>query len=279
MNTDSELEADNDTAYGLRIGKAISEHWDVQLGLTHSSPDVDNNINGLPTSGDYRQTLFGMDALYMFSRDKFRQFVLAGLGAAHNNIDYRVGGVNVGNSDTSWMANVGLGFQYFFNETLGMQADLRHVWSKAEDKSRTLFGNDRDETVGNTLFNIGVIFNFGAPKKTAMVEPVAPVEPTMAEIDPYDEEPLPELMDPSMQAQPEPIGPDAPVFERMTLRAEVLFGFDKDRLKDEGKRILDVEVIEKMKAHPEVELVLISGHTDLIGDAQYNQNLDRKSVV
>jgi OOP family OmpA-OmpF porin len=47
-------------------------------------------------------------------------------------------------------------------------------------------------------------------------------------------------------------------------------------LKDEGKKILDAEVVEKMKAHPEVELVLITGHTDRIGDDKYNQKLSER---
>ena len=45
---------------------------------------------------------------------------------------------------------------------LALQADLRHQWSKAEAKNaaRTI---DADETIGNTLLNIGGIFRFGAP--------------------------------------------------------------------------------------------------------------------
>jgi OOP family OmpA-OmpF porin len=279
MHPDGDLEADNDVAYGIRLGKEISQHWDVQLGLTHANTDADSHINGLVSGGDYKQTLLGVDALYMFSRDKFRPFLLAGIGAARNNIDYTVGGVSVGNSKTSWMANVGAGFQYFFTDTIGMQADLRHVWSRAEDKTRTLFGNDSTDTIGNTYFNLGVIFNFGAPKQTvAVAEPVV-AQSSLDEVAPTDDEALPELSDPSMQPQPEPIGPDAPAFAKMTLSAEVLFGFDKDNLKDEGKKILDVEVIEKMKAHPEVELVLITGHTDRIGDDKYNQKLSERRAA
>ena len=56
----------------------------------------------------------------------------------------------------------------------------------------------------------------------------------------------------------------------------MLFAFAKDVLKDEGKKILDVEVIEKMKAHPEVELVLITGYTDRLGSDQYNQRLSER---
>jgi OOP family OmpA-OmpF porin len=74
---------------------------------------------------------------------------------------------------------------------------------------------------------------------------------------------------------PEP-GPAQPAFEKITLQAEVLFDFDKSVVKDDGKRILDVEVVEKMKAHPEVEIVLITGHTDRIGSDQYNQKLSER---
>jgi len=274
MHPDSDLKADNDVAYGIRLGKAISEHWDVQLGLTHSKADADSHIGGLPASGDYKQTLLGLDAMYMFSRDKFRPFVLAGVGAARNNIDYTINGLDVGDTKTSWMANVGAGFQYFFTDNIGMQADLRHVWSRAKASSPALNWSGT-ETVGNTYFNVGLIFNFGAPKKVAAAEPT-PVAPAMEDVAPTEEEALPPLSDASQQPQPEPEGPNEPAFVKMTLQAEVLFGFDKDVLTGEGKKILNAEVVDKMKAHPEVELVLITGHTDFIGDEKYNQKLSER---
>ncbi|HEY3326944.1 MAG TPA: OmpA family protein [Novimethylophilus sp.] len=273
MHSDSDLKADNNSAaYSLRLGKEISEHWDVQLGLSHSKADEDSSRY---TSGNYKQTLFGLDALYMFSRDKFRPFVLAGFGAARNKINY-TGSGNPHGSNTSWMGNVGAGFQYFFTDNIGLQADIREVWSRAEDDNRRLFGNDRKETVGNTYLNLGVVFNFGVPKKAVAAEPVAAPAPELAEVAPSNEEPLPKLYDESQQPAPEPVGPNEPAFVKMTLQAEVLFGFDKDALTNEGKKILDAEVVEKMKAHPEVELVLISGHTDRIGDEKYNQKLSER---
>jgi OOP family OmpA-OmpF porin len=279
IHADNDLETDNnDLSYGVRLGKVLSEHWDVQLGLTHAKVDASNTIAGLAATGDYKQTILGLDALYVFSRDKFRPFVLAGLGVARNNIDYTVGGVAVNGSDTSWMANVGAGFQYFVSDNIGLQADLRHVWSNAEANINAA-GISTDQTVGNTYLNFGVIFNFGAPKKVAeVVAPVDPVEPaasTLADVAPQEDEPLPPLTD----ASAEPVGPAPAAFEKMTLQAEVLFAFDKDTLKDSGKKILDIEVVEKMRAHPEVELVLITGHTDRIGDDNYNQKLSERRAA
>ena len=277
MHTDNELKADdNDVAYSLRLGKQLSEHWDVQLGVSHAQADEDSNLFN---SGKYRQTLFGVDALYMFSRDKFRPFLLAGLGAARNKVGYS-NPAGSSESNTSWMANVGVGFQYLVTETIGLQADIRHVWSKAE--ATGVFGAagiKDEETVGNTYLNLGILFNFGAPKKVAVAEPVMP-ESGLPDVAPYDDEPVGELMDPALQAPEEPVyGPDKPAFAKIALQAEVLFGFDKANLKDEGKKILDVEVVEKMKAHPEVELVLITGHTDRIGDDKYNQRLSERRAA
>ncbi|HYD34129.1 MAG TPA: OmpA family protein, partial [Methylophilaceae bacterium] len=262
MHPDSELDADNTGPGGfIRLGKEISEHWDVQIGASYAEADEDTGIPG--AGGDYKQTIFGVDALYMFSRDKFRPFLLAGLGIARNKLDYSGIGMT-DESKTSWMANVGLGAQYLFTERFGLQADLRHVWSKADGEIPG--GQDYDETVGNTYLNVGLVFRFGAPTPVAVAEPVQP-EPT----------PEPVVAEPEPAPEPAPVqGPEKPAFEKVTLDATVLFGFDKAVIRDEGKRLLDTEVVEKMKAHPEVELVLITGHTDRIGTEQYNQRLSER---
>jgi OOP family OmpA-OmpF porin len=255
MNADNDLKAENTSVGGfLKFGKELSEHWDVQVGLSHNRADEDSSQF---SGGKYKQTLLGVDALYLFSRDKFRPFLLAGLGAARNNVDYKPSSAGYDDSNTSWMANAGLGFQYLFTDRLGFQADLRHVWSRAEIQG------DK-ETIGNNYLNLGLIWKFGAPEKVAAVEPtpVAAPEPAPA--------PAP------VAAEPEPVGPAPAAFDKVTLQSEVLFGFDKDNLKEEGKKVLNADVVEKMKAHPEVELVLITGHTDRIGDEAYNQKLSER---
>src|SRR5450830_967272 len=82
----------------IKLGKELSTNWDVQGGLSYTN------------SGLYKQTTLGLDALYMFSRDKFRPFLLAGVGVAHNRLDYKLLGSP--HSETSPMVNLGLGAQY-----------------------------------------------------------------------------------------------------------------------------------------------------------------------
>lgn len=55
--------------------------------------------------------------------------------------------------------------------------------------------------------------------------------------------------------------------------AETLFDFDQAAVKPEGLRILDEKIIARMKIHPDVELLIITGHADRIGTGEYNQDL------
>ncbi|MDZ4099493.1 MAG: OmpA family protein [Methylophilaceae bacterium] len=255
MNSDSDLDADNGAGGFLKFGKELSQHWDVQIGAGHTRVDEDLNIAG--AGGKYKQTLLGVDALYMFSRDKFRPFLVAGLGLARNNLDYDINGLDIGDKKTSWMANVGLGAQYFFNDRVGLQADLRHVWSRADLGSNArAFGLSDPGTVGNTYFNLGGIIKFGAPKP-AVAEAPAP-EPVMAA---------------APEPTPAPVLKECkPKVERFLLSSEILFGFDKDKLRPEGLQVLDNEVIPKIKSEP-FEVVFVTGHTDLLGSFEYNDAL------
>jgi len=74
---------------------------------------------------------------------------------------------------------------------------------------------------------------------------------------------------------PPNIGPEKPAL-RVTIQAETLFAFDKAVLRPDGKKTLDDEVVTKMKEHPEVEVVLVTGYTDRIGSEKYNQKLSER---
>lgn len=109
---------------------------------------------------------------------------------------------------------------------------------------------------------------------------VKKAEPKMAEA-PRAAEPAPTSMG-APEAAPAPmvaIGPEKPAFEKVTLQAETLFDFDKAVVRADGKKILDEDVIAKMKNYPQVEVVLLTGHADRIGTEQYNMNLSEKRAA
>ena len=257
MHPDSDVEADNGVHGGfISIGKELSPSWDLQGRLGYNRADEDTGIAG--ASGKYKQTTLGLDALYMFSREKFRPFLLAGIGAARNNVDYS--GVGIGDkTKTSVMANVGLGAQYLFSDKFGLQADLRHQWSRSDAKS-SINDFDADKTIGNTLFNVGAIFRFGEPAAV-----VADATPEPAPI-------------PAAEPAPEPVAACVPQTETITVEAEKLFGFDKANINEEGKAALD-EAAAKIKANPVINAVIVTGHTDRIGTDAYNQKLSERRAA
>ncbi|MES2546804.1 MAG: OmpA family protein [Pseudomonadota bacterium] len=258
MHTDNDLEADNGVRGGfISLGKELSPSWDLQGRLGYNRLDEDTDIVG--ASGKYKQTTLGLDALYMFSRDKFRPFLLAGVGAARNNVDYS--GVGIGDkTKTSVMANVGLGLQYLFSDSFGLQADVRHQWSKSDAKSSTN-DFDADGTIRNTLVNLGAIFRFGAPA-AVVAEPTPEPAPIAA------------APEPTPEPAPAPVV-CTPQVETITVGAEKLFAFDKANLRDEGKAALD-EAAAKIKANPEFKAVIVTGHTDRLGTDEYNQKLSER---
>jgi OOP family OmpA-OmpF porin len=251
--TDSALNAENDLGGFVRAGKEINERWDFQIGGSYASIDGDQ-------TGKYKQTLLGVDALYMVSREKLRPFLLAGLGYARNKVDY------MGGTESSWMANVGAGVQYLVNDTVGLQADIRQVWSEAKIGTPT---NSSSDTISNTVLNLGAIFRFGAP--TPAPAPVAVVEsvPTPAPAPVAVTEPA---STPAPVATAEPCTPKT---ETIELQSEALFDFDKAVIKDKSNQALD-EVVAKLKEHGDVEFVLVTGHTDRIGSDAYNQKLSER---
>lgn len=258
MDTDKDLAAKNGGGASIRLGKELSSHWDIQSGLSYARAN-DELASG---SGRYKQTSLGMDALYMLGRDSFRPFLLTGMGVANNKLDYSTTPAVQDKSKTSWLANIGLGAQYLFNDSFGVQADVRQQWSRSTAKSSGVF--DSSGTVGNTLFNLGGVFRFPAP--TAM--PVAELPPAAA---PVQAVAAAEASVPA--AAPTPAC--KPSFETVTILAEKLFAFDQDKLQDSSKPTLD-EVANKIKANADVELVLVTGHADRLGSESYNQKLSER---
>ena len=270
MHADNDLNTKN-SGYGasIKLGKELSPSWDLQGGLGYNTSRADAGaIQGdtgiAGSSGRYKQITLGLDALYMFSRSNFRPFLLAGLGAARNNIDYTIPGVNFDAKKTSWMGNVGLGAQYLFSDNFGLQADLREQWSRG---SATAFGPGGSATetgtIANTLLNFGGVFRFGAP--AAVVAAAAPEPAPMPIAEP----------EPAPMAEPAPAAKCEPTMDTITIGAEKLFAFDKANLRKEGKAALD-EAAAKIKANPEVKAVIVTGHTDRIGSDKYNQKLSER---
>lgn len=75
-------------------------------------------------------------------------------------------------------------------------------------------------------------------------------------------------------AQPAPVV--APTTTKFELKSDVLFGFDKANIKEEGKVELDQLYSQLNNVAATDGQIVVTGHTDRIGKAAYNQKLSEK---
>ena len=114
------------------------------------------------------------------------------------------------------------------------------------------------------FWSIGFIYQFDpTPEKVAAAAP-APVPPP----------PPPAAAPPAPPPPPPP--PPPPQVQRITLDSKALFAFDKADLKPEGKAAIDSQIVGKIAQVQKLEVVLVTGHTDRLGSAAYNQKLSER---
>jgi len=234
---------------GLKVGIPLNPSWDLQVGGNYAA-STDHGAN-------FHQTLAGVDALYLFTPGGFRPFVLFGAGAAR---DHFGDGVNGTFKKTAPYVDAGLGFQYKFTPTLGMQADIREVGTFYSSRVQPF---DMKHTA-NTYANVGLTWAFGGPPAPAPV----PVSTTTRTV-----ETTTVTTPPPPPPPPAPV-PPPPVMKKYTLSASELFGFDSAKLVPNQPK-LD-EVVSVMNADPSISNVTIVGYTDRIGSTGYNQKLSER---
>jgi OOP family OmpA-OmpF porin len=233
---------------GIKFGIPLSPSWDLQIGGNYGQ-SKDNGAK-------LHQYLAGVDALYLFAPGGFRPFVLVGGGVARDSMsDPGVGSFR----RTSPYLNAGVGFQYKFTPTFGMQADVREVGAFYRDRI-----NQYDmKHSANTYGNIGLTWAFGGPPAPPMVPVVQQQTTTTTTVD--------TTPPPPPVYVPAPPPPPAPVMKKYTLSASELFAFNSAKLGPNQPK-LD-EVASVMSANSDIQSVTIVGYTDRIGSTQYNQKL------
>lgn len=252
MHPDSDLgTSKRGEGLGLRFGKPTSPNWDIQFGVTGSRVRDGGNR--------YEQTTLGADALYLFSRDRFRPFVLIGAGAERD----RISGAGGSASKTSPYVSAGFGMQYSFNDQWSTQIDLRRVHGVLRGNT---FGFDR---MDNDYLTIGLTYTFDKPPA-----PVVAQRPAPAPV--YVPPPAPVYVAPAPAPAPKPVvaPPPAPRFERITLSATELFGFGSATLLQPQPK-LD-EVATALNGNMQLTDINVVGYTDRLGSSAYNLKLSQQ---
>ena len=228
----------------LRVGKVLSEDWDMQLGTSYALAKENDHR--------YRQNTLGGELLYMFSRKSIRPFLAIGAGAEFDKTRS-----NLGSTDRlSPYASAGVGMQMDLSDKWSLQADLRKVHGRLRSNE---FGFSQ---ASNTYVGIGLNYAFDKPAPAMRPTPVVRAP-----------EPMPEPV--AVMAPPPPVVPvPAPRFEKVTLSATELFAFNSAVLALPQPK-LD-EISTGLKTDTRVNNVVITGYADRIGSNSYNQKLSEQ---
>jgi OOP family OmpA-OmpF porin len=240
IKTDPSFGVDEkDWGGGLRFGKPINQWWDIQIGATQARTEANRN--------DYWQTLYGADALLMLSRKNFRPYLLFGIGGQHDHLTTPLRH----QSETSFYYQGGVGFQLGLNDRWSLQADVRAVRGNTDQDK---WGFDKSLTKYVTF---GLNYAFNPP-------PAPPAPP-----------PAPVVEQPAPTPAPTEAPPPPPArFEKVTLSATELFGFDSAKLSMPQPK-LD-EIANTLQQNPNLTDITVSGYTDRIGKPKYNQKLSER---
>ena len=240
------------TGGGLRFGKPISQYWDVQWGATYAKVRKD----GLR----YQQETFGVDWLYLLSRENIRPFLLLGVGGQRDKLSTPF----FTRERTSPNISGGAGLQLSLNEQWSLQADYRRVYGFLRNNE---FGFNRSN---NNYITVGLNYAFDRPRADVVrVEPSSP-EPVRVVVVSPPPAAVP-VTAPAVASTPPPAPPR---FEKYTLSATELFGFGSAVLSMPQPK-LD-EIATALNGHAEVRTVVVTGYADRIGSAQYNQTLSER---
>lgn len=198
---------------------------------------VGANLKEDGTENDADLKNYRLDALYHFMPDR-ALVPYAALG---------VGGYDI-EKDSEYMANYGLGLLYLVSENVALRADVRHL---------AVFNESRLEH--NLLYTAGLKFQFGGPAGPA---------PTDSDgdgvFDNVDQCP----------ATPKGIIVDAKGCP-LKLTLHINFDSDKAEIKPEFKGELD-KAAAFVRGNPDAPYILLAGHTDSVGDDNYNQGLSER---
>lgn len=258
---------DRDTAYKLLGGYQFNPNFALEGGYFDLGK-FGYTANTLPLGtlvGDIRLHGINLDAVGTWPiTEKFS--ILGRVGMNYTNASdsfVGTGAVRVINPNPSTReTNVkfGFGLQYAFTPALALRAEV--------ERYRV------NDAIGNNghidLAFVGLIYRFGAHEMT----PVA-VRPMMA-----PEEPVRSVVaPPPMPPTPMPVAvlPVQPRFERYTLSATELFGFDSATLQMPQPKLDEIAAALATNENPSE--VVITGYTDDIGSATYNQKLSERRAV
>lgn len=230
-------ELDEAPVLGLRAGYDFTKNWGIEA-----------TINWIPTEYEYLATPimkdsqctnvfnYRIEALYHFMpNSRFVPFIALGIGG--QTIDYR-GNLDGVKDRTRVAPDYGVGIKYFVTDDIAIRGDIRHVMAIGS------IYHDLEATVG-------MAFYFGGKKEAPAPAPAAAAGPA-----------------PVQEVKPRV---EKEILETGHVELNIEFDFDSADIRPQYESDIR-DVASFMNKYPDTKII-IEGHTDAVGAAEYNQTL------
>jgi OOP family OmpA-OmpF porin len=241
------VDLDNGAVFGLGLGYNFTRNFGLEL-MGHYAPSIDEDFDAPGyVSSDHNILLGRLNALWHFDlNSNFVPYITAGIGAARIDGDH--------DSYDSFTYNAGLGFKYFFDETVALRVEASQVFYS----DRVEVSDDRHVRVHSPIVTAGLTFQFGGG-------PVC-IDPDGDGVcDPYDK-------CPGTPAGYKVDADGCPITVTITL--DVKFDFNKAVVKPAYRSEVE-RAASFLNSHPGSTAV-VEGHTDSVGSDTYNQRLSER---
>ena len=269
----------------LGFGKYLSQNWSLDAQVNYQNPGFKNispNLrnpalrqfaSGFSQDQQWSQYGISFDLRRHFNAEgrNWNPYVLMGLGLQRSEEEYDAypnPNSTAQREDNNLAAKVGI----------GLEGELGPVRTRAELAYRADFDDSSvaspdSSWFGDTLASVGFVIPLGVREEAATPPPTPPAA-TCADKD-GDGDGVNDCNDkcPASVAG-QAIGADGCEAKIVIDLKGVNFDFDKATLRPDAVGILN-EAVEILKRYPSLK-VEVAGHTDLCGDADYNQKLSQR---
>jgi OOP family OmpA-OmpF porin len=237
--------------YGLRLGFNFTKALGVEALFDYA------NTDGTLTNRNVDFFRYGGEMLYHFIPDSiFVPYLAAGYAG------YNFKGDTATNSakDSRGVFGYGAGLKYFLTDNFALRSDVRHLIYTHKDTQQAV------------EYTLGAYIPFGgtAPAAKPVEPPPAPQPATAAPVPPAK----PTAEPPEAALEPIPAAEPTPERFKYCITLHTEFDVDKTVIRPEYRDEI-AKVGNFMKQYPTTTAV-IEGHTDNVGDAEYNRDLSQR---
>ncbi len=134
----------------------LGYQWNEFIAVEFESGYVNYDFTEVDAEASIVPLLFSLRWNWLVNSEPVEPYIFAGIGVSLNDVSGDAVGTN--NIEDSFAAQVGTGFEYYFNDTVSLKADVKFYLNKADWDTR--FNGNSELDLYAFMFGFGINFRF-----------------------------------------------------------------------------------------------------------------------